>query len=176
MNHHVCVLFEHRCRVIGNFHAPRPICGTYDFAQVKSHFCRIVVDGANNFDGLFFAHELRDGCADRSNAVLYGANFLFHVTLRNDSARRPSVVAITSKNGPTRFPETAAHSAHFRWKRNPYDNGIRASIQCENASNKEISHAETNFTVYFQGCAHTVSNHAEWSTAPRPCWSHARAS
>ena len=99
MHHHVRVLFQHFFGVRGNRHAPRRVRRADDFAKVASDFCRIRINGANNFNGLFFPHQFRDGCADRADTILDGANFLFHVVLR--------------------FPFECAHHAHFWFQRKP---------------------------------------------------------
>ena len=109
MDYHVGVLFQHFFGVRGNGHAPRRVLCAHHFAQVASHFRRIGVDGADNFDGLFFPHQPRNRCADRPDPVLDGANFLFHFVLR------PAL--------------RSTHTPHFRVKRNPYDNGIPSRIQ-----------------------------------------------
>src|SRR6266568_2565422 len=61
---------------------PTGIFCANDFSQVAADFGGIGVDGADNFDGLFFPHQARDGSADGADTKLDGANFLFHLVLR----------------------------------------------------------------------------------------------
>src|SRR5438874_8791721 len=108
MDNHIRILFEDFLGIRGNAYAPWPIrCADY-FAEVTPDFCRIRVDGADNFNGLLLPHQARNGCANRAHAILDGANFLFHVVLR--------------------CPSVCAQRA-FSLQKKPYDNGISARIQ-----------------------------------------------
>ena len=82
MDHHVGVLFQNFFRVRGDGHAPWRILCANDFSQIMADFGGIGVDGADNFNGLFFPHQARDGSADGSDTKLDGANFLFQLVLR----------------------------------------------------------------------------------------------
>ena len=99
MDHHVRILLQHFLGIRGNAHTPRRIRCADHFAEVTPHFRGIGIDGADNFNGLFFSHQARDGCANRAHTVLDGANFLFHVVLHS--------------------PGSHAHNAHFRCKKKP---------------------------------------------------------
>ncbi len=57
---HIRGLLKNSPGVAGNFHAPRRVGGADHFAEVLADFCRIVVDGPDNFDGFFFPHESQD--------------------------------------------------------------------------------------------------------------------
>src|ERR1700746_2271875 len=83
MDHHVGGLLQHFLRFRGNSYAPRCVLRADDFAEVAPDFCRIGVDGADDFYGLFFPHQPRNGCADRAHTILNGANSLFHIALRS---------------------------------------------------------------------------------------------
>src|ERR1700693_3258388 len=89
MNDHIGGLAQHVRGIIRNFHAPGSIGGADNFAEVVAYLGGIGVDGADNFDGEFFSHQLNDGSADGTDAILYGANFLFQfVGLWTAVARR----------------------------------------------------------------------------------------
>src|SRR6266436_3553908 len=109
MNDDVGGLLQHFLGIGGNFDAPRGLLGTDDFTQVARNLRRIGVDGGDDFNGLFFVHQTRDGGPDGADTILDGANFLFHEVLRLFAA--------------------GTHTAPFGLKRNPYDNGISARIQ-----------------------------------------------
>ncbi len=66
----------------GNFHSPGRVAGTNHFAEIPPDFCRVVVDGAANFNRGFFAQQSGDRGANRPNAVLNRAYLLFHRSLR----------------------------------------------------------------------------------------------
>src|SRR6266571_327493 len=114
MNDDVGGLLQHFPGIGGNFHAPRGVLGTDDFTQVARNLCRIGVNGGDDFNGLFFAHQTRDGGPDGADTILDGANFLFHEVLRLFAA--------------------GTHTAPFGLKRNPYDNGISGRIQRRTAA------------------------------------------
>src|SRR5260370_27027474 len=114
MNDHVGGLLQPFPGIGGNFHAPRGVLCPDDFAQVTRNLRRVGVDGGDDFNGLFFAHQTRDGGPDGADTILDGANFLFHEVLRPFAVR--------------------AHTAPFGLKRNPYDNGISARIQRRTAA------------------------------------------
>src|SRR5713101_7774730 len=109
MNDDVGGLLQHFLGIAGDFHAPRGVLGTDDFAQVACNLRRVGVNGGDDFNGLFFAHQTRDGGPDGADTILDGANFLFHEVLRLFAA--------------------GTHTAPFRLKRNPYDHGISGRIQ-----------------------------------------------
>src|SRR2546422_4897437 len=114
MDHYVGGLLKNFFGLRGNDYAPRRIFRSDNFAEVAPDLRRISIDGADNFDGLFFPHQPRNRCADRAHTILNGANFLFHVALR--------------------FPFACAHNAQFGFEANPYDNGIPARIQRRTAA------------------------------------------
>ena len=82
MDHHVRVLFQYFFRFRRNFHAPRRVLRAGHFAKIAPGLRRIRIDRADDFNGLFFLHQPHDGCADGADAILDGANFLFHFVLR----------------------------------------------------------------------------------------------
>ncbi len=114
MDYHVGGLLQHFLGFRGNDYAPGSILCSDNFAQVAPDFRGIGIDGADNFNGLFFPHQPRDRGPDRAHTILNGANFLFHVALR--------------------FPFACAHIAQFGFKGNPYDNGISPRIQRRTAA------------------------------------------
>src|SRR6266481_44682 len=83
MDDHVRGLLQHFLRFRGNFYAPRRVVRADDFAEVTPDFCGIVIDCADDFNGLFLPHQARNGCADGAHTILDGANFLFHIVLRS---------------------------------------------------------------------------------------------
>src|SRR5450631_2302815 len=89
MNYDVGGLAQHIRSIVPNFHAPGSIGGADNFAEVAAHFGGVGIDGTNNFNGEFFSHQLSDGSADGTDAILNGANFLFQfVGLWTAVARR----------------------------------------------------------------------------------------
>ena len=54
----------------------------HQVAKVLPRFRRIGIDRADDFNGLLFPHQPHDRRTDRADAVLDGANFLFHNGLR----------------------------------------------------------------------------------------------
>src|SRR5207302_8771109 len=56
----------------------RRIARAPHFSQIASHFCRVVINRADNFNGLLLAHQFRNRSPDRANAILNCAYFLFH--------------------------------------------------------------------------------------------------
>src|SRR5260370_24305049 len=117
MDYHVGGLLQHFLGFRGNGYAPRRIFRSDYFAEIAPDFRWVVIDRADNFNGLFFPHQPRNRCADWAHTILDGANFLFHVALR--------------------FPFACAHNAQFGFKGNPYDNGIPARIQRRTAPSVE---------------------------------------
>ena len=90
MNDDVGGLLEDFAGVGGDLYAPGSVGSADDFAEVATGFGGIGIDGAANFDGVFFAHEPGDGSADGADAELNGANFLFHwILLKSKRGRTP---------------------------------------------------------------------------------------
>jgi len=101
MQHHVRVLFPAllwRPRKIATPHGASR-CPDH-FAEVPADFCGIRINRADNFNGLFFPHQSRDGCADRADTILDWREFFF-------SRRSPFSVQMramrifSSKGNPT---------------------------------------------------------------------------
>src|SRR5882724_8188703 len=78
VHHYVRRLSQHFRGIRRDFHAPRRVARAHHFAQIASHFCRVVINRADNFHALLLAHQLRNRSSDRANAILNRAYFLFH--------------------------------------------------------------------------------------------------
>src|SRR5882672_8409093 len=78
VHHHVRRLSQHFRCIRRNFHAPRRVARANHFTQIPSHFCRVVINRADNLYGLLLAHQLHNRSSDRPNAILNRAYFLFH--------------------------------------------------------------------------------------------------
>ncbi len=60
MHNHVRGLFQQSPGVTGNLHSPGRVGRADHIAQILADFCRVVINGANNFDGFFFPHQFQD--------------------------------------------------------------------------------------------------------------------
>lgn len=76
-------LIEYAAGIAGNFHAPGSVGSSDNLAEVAAHFGRVVVDGADDVNGLLFAEKFSDGGPDGPDSILDGTNFLFHGQLRS---------------------------------------------------------------------------------------------
>ncbi len=82
MDDHIGILVKSFFRISKNLDAPGGILGTDDFSQVAAGLGGVQINRADDFDGPLFAHQFRDGCTDGTDAILNGANLLFHDGLR----------------------------------------------------------------------------------------------
>ena len=78
VDNHVHGFFEDGGGVRGNQDAPRRIAGADYFSEIPAGFGGVFINRADDFKGIFLAHQADDGGADRAEAVLDDANFHFH--------------------------------------------------------------------------------------------------
>jgi len=82
MNDYVRGLLEDIFGIRRDFYAPGRVVGANHLAQVTANFCGVGIDCAANFDGLLFSHQTGDGCTNRADTILDGANLLLQGFLR----------------------------------------------------------------------------------------------
>src|SRR5271169_5724648 len=73
---------EHRRRVANNRHAPRRIRRANNFAKVAPRLCRVLINRADNLNGMLLPQQLYNGCADWPDTILNCAYLFLHSTLR----------------------------------------------------------------------------------------------
>src|SRR5437879_6548595 len=107
MHDDVSRLRQHLGGICRNFYSPRRMRGAYDLAQIAPGLGRVGVDRADDFHRLLFAQQAHDGGADRSDAVLDGANLFSHDELHGCpegiGTRTGSMRANTIKETTTSF-------------------------------------------------------------------------
>src|SRR6267378_2708201 len=97
MNHNVSGLFQNIAGIRGDLYTPRRVIGANDFTQIAANFRGVRIDCAADFDGLLFTHQARDGCTNRADTILNGANLLLHRFLRFDSQQATHTPFLAAK-------------------------------------------------------------------------------
>src|SRR5271156_77588 len=75
---HIHGFFEDGSSVRRKQDAPGGVGRGDDFSEIAAGFGGVFVNRADDFQGIFLAHQADDGGADGAEAVLHDANFLFH--------------------------------------------------------------------------------------------------
>ena len=100
MNDYVRSLLEDIIGLRRNLYAPRSVAGADHFAQVAANLPGVGINGAANFDGLLFPHQAGDGCTNRADTILDGANLLLQGFLRFAIAVGETYAFLGGKRNP----------------------------------------------------------------------------
>src|SRR3979490_706016 len=82
MNDYVRSLLEDIFGIRRDLYAPGRFAGADDFAEIAATLCGVGINSAADFDVLLFPHQAGDGCTNRADTILDGANLLLQGFLR----------------------------------------------------------------------------------------------